>query len=260
MCAVCSRIAAMLSNHRPGREGLGRLGHLCFLPGPHAGPLPAFATAGTRPARDCSNRHRSRNWHDDQQCVFHGVALRRSAIVVDAHMLARLDEVGRPVKSDHSTWETTELPCGNGDGVESVPNRVDATNRLRFVARRACLVDALGNRQQQSRGGPVPAYIVANYTITNPESLEAYGPHSVASIEKHGGEILVADFDSEPMEGEPGHATVVVQFQDKDAARAWYNSADYQSIIDRRLDNSFGIMTLSVHGPSGGFDKPLDMG
>ena len=109
----------------------------------------------------------------------------------------------------------------------------------------------------------MPAYVVANYTITNPESIESYGTHSVASIERHGGEILVADFDSEPMEGEPGHATVVIRFNDKFAAKAWYESADYRSIIDRRLDNSFGIMTLSQSGASGAsfeLEKPPETG
>jgi uncharacterized protein (DUF1330 family) len=66
----------------------------------------------------------------------------------------------------------------------------------------------------------------------------------VHSIESHGGEILVADFESEPLEGEAGHVTVVVRFHDKDAAKAWYHSPDYRKIIDRRLDNSFGVMTL----------------
>jgi uncharacterized protein (DUF1330 family) len=90
----------------------------------------------------------------------------------------------------------------------------------------------------------VPAYIVANYTVTNPEGLESYGPHAAASIEKHGGEILAADFETEAVEGEPGHATVVIQFQDKEGAKAWYRSQEYQDVVDRRLDNSFGMMML----------------
>ncbi|MDH3225816.1 MAG: DUF1330 domain-containing protein [Thermoleophilia bacterium] len=48
-----------------------------------------------------------------------------------------------------------------------------------------------------------------------------------------------------PVEGEPGHATVLIRFQDKDLARAWYHSQDYQNFVDRRRDSSFGTMILA---------------
>ena len=107
------------------------------------------------------------------------------------------------------------------------------------------MVHALGlSRQRRPEEVPVSAYVVANYTVTNPEGLESYGPHATASITRHGGEILAADFESEAIEGEPGHATVVIRFPDAASAKAWYSSHDYQKVVDRRLDNSFGMMIL----------------
>ncbi len=89
------------------------------------------------------------------------------------------------------------------------------------------------------------AYMVANYRITDPGSYEAYPPAVVPTLIAHGAEILVADRKSETLEGEPAHVTVVVKFPSKEAARAWYDSAEYQEIIHLRTDNSEGFITLT---------------
>jgi uncharacterized protein (DUF1330 family) len=81
-------------------------------------------------------------------------------------------------------------------------------------------------------------YVVASYRVTNPEAFQQYPPAVIPTILGHGGEILVADFESEVVEGQPPHVTVVVRFDSKKAARAWYESADYQAIKHLRLDNS----------------------
>jgi len=49
------------------------------------------------------------------------------------------------------------------------------------------------------------------------------------------------------IEGEPRPVTVVVRFADKDAARAWYQSDQYQGIVHHRQDNAQGSMVF-VHG------------
>jgi len=60
-----------------------------------------------------------------------------------------------------------------------------------------------------------------------------------------GGEILVADPESEAMDGQPEHVTVVIKFPSKEAARAWYNSAEYQEIVHLRTDNTEGFLALT---------------
>ena len=89
------------------------------------------------------------------------------------------------------------------------------------------------------------AYMVFNYRINNQEAYQPYLAEVLGTLKAHGAEILVADFESEGVEGDPGHVTVVLKFASKEAARAWYQSPEYQEIIGLRLDNSEGIATLS---------------
>ena len=89
------------------------------------------------------------------------------------------------------------------------------------------------------------AYVVANYKITNPEAFEAYPMAAGATVMAHGGEILVADPESEAVEGQPRHMTVILKFPSKDAAHAWYTSEEYVKILHLRTDNTEGTVTLS---------------
>jgi uncharacterized protein (DUF1330 family) len=88
------------------------------------------------------------------------------------------------------------------------------------------------------------AYVVANYQVTNPAGYAAYRLAARASILAHGGEILVADFTTEALEGSPHPVTVVIRFPDREAARAWYTSPDYQRIQQLRVENSEGSLGL----------------
>jgi uncharacterized protein (DUF1330 family) len=89
-------------------------------------------------------------------------------------------------------------------------------------------------------------YFVASYTITNQgaeyaEYLSSVGP----ILEAHGAEGLVVDFDSEPLEGSPGLVTVVLRFPTKAAARACYESPEYQAILHYRTDNIEGLAVIA---------------
>ena len=88
------------------------------------------------------------------------------------------------------------------------------------------------------------AYVVANYRVTNPEGIASYPGLAGPTIMNHGGEILAADRESEVIEGSPAHTTVVLRFESKAAAKAWYDSPDYQQIRHLRTDNSEGFVVL----------------
>jgi uncharacterized protein (DUF1330 family) len=88
------------------------------------------------------------------------------------------------------------------------------------------------------------AYLVFNYAITNPDGYQTYPPAAMPTFGSSGVEILVADYASEPIEGSPGHVTVVLRFESKDAARAWYESDSYQAIKHLRTDNTEGVTVL----------------
>ena len=88
-------------------------------------------------------------------------------------------------------------------------------------------------------------YLIANYRITNPEAYRAYPPAVMPTLMAHGAEVLVADYDSDPVAGEPASVTIVIKFPSKEAARAWYDPPEYQEIVGLRTDNSKGILVLA---------------
>ncbi|MDG2091602.1 MAG: DUF1330 domain-containing protein [Gammaproteobacteria bacterium] len=89
------------------------------------------------------------------------------------------------------------------------------------------------------------AYLIANYTITNPEVYQTYPPAVGPTLAAFGGEVLAADSESEVMEGTPGHMSVVLKFPSKEDARAWYNSPEYQAVIHLRTDNTEGFLLFA---------------
>ena len=88
-------------------------------------------------------------------------------------------------------------------------------------------------------------YFVANYTITNQAEYKEYIAAVGPILEAHGAENIVIDRDSELLEGSPGQVTVVLRFASKAAARAWYESPEYQAIIHLRTDNIEGIGVIA---------------
>ena len=89
------------------------------------------------------------------------------------------------------------------------------------------------------------AYLIANYRITNPEAYAAYPPAVVPTLLAHDAEVLVADYESEVVEGQASGVTIVVKFPTKKAARTWYNSSEYQEIVHSRIDNSEGFVLFA---------------
>ena len=91
----------------------------------------------------------------------------------------------------------------------------------------------------------MPAYLIADIEVTNPEGFKKYQEAVPATIEKHGGKYMVRGGDVEPMEGEwAPKRMVVLEFPNRTTLKKWYNSADYQNIIKDRTDNSLGNMVF----------------
>lgn len=89
------------------------------------------------------------------------------------------------------------------------------------------------------------AYLVGNFKVTNVDGFTEYRNLVGKTIADHGGEYVVADAKSVPMEGDPAHLSVVLKFPDMDALKGWYDSPEYQEILPLRLDNSEGIVTFA---------------
>lgn len=89
------------------------------------------------------------------------------------------------------------------------------------------------------------AYLVANFKLTEPAGYGAYVSAVLPTLEAHDAEILVADYESEVLEGEAGSVTVVIKFVSDEALTAWYESPEYQKIIHLRTDNTEGILVAA---------------
>ncbi len=88
-------------------------------------------------------------------------------------------------------------------------------------------------------------YFVANYTITNQAEYKEYLAVVGPILKAHGAENIVVDRDSEPLEGSAGRVTIVLRFATKAAAKAWYQSLEYQAISHLRTDNTEGIGVIA---------------
>jgi len=90
------------------------------------------------------------------------------------------------------------------------------------------------------------AYFIAQYVVHNPELYREYQKDAGPSIQAAGGELVVFDAGAEVVEGSPpGPQTVILKFEDSEAARAWYDSPDYQAIVGKRLDATEGFAVIS---------------
>jgi uncharacterized protein (DUF1330 family) len=81
-------------------------------------------------------------------------------------------------------------------------------------------------------------YVIASYDIRDPKDYEGYVPAVVPLLQKHGAEILVADFAAQGVEGPARGVNVVLRFKSEEAARNWYNDPAYAPVKQIRLDST----------------------
>jgi uncharacterized protein (DUF1330 family) len=96
------------------------------------------------------------------------------------------------------------------------------------------------------------AYVIANVDVHDPEAYEAYRCRTRETIELHGGRFIVRGGDIEVLEGDPKvRRLVIIEFADREAARRWYDSPEYQEIIPLRTVASDGALFI-VEGSADG--------
>ncbi len=86
------------------------------------------------------------------------------------------------------------------------------------------------------------AYFIVSYDITDAEAYAQYPPGVIPLLEKHGAEILVADYEARTVEGEPRGVNVVLRFESEEAAMNWYNDPEYGPVKQLRLDTTTNTM------------------
>jgi uncharacterized protein (DUF1330 family) len=91
----------------------------------------------------------------------------------------------------------------------------------------------------------VSAYLVFHNRVHNREQVQAYLAKAIETLAAHQHEVLVLDEDSQAVEGPlEWPRTVIVKFDSRAAAMAWYNSPEYQEILPMRLGATEGFAVL----------------
>ncbi len=83
-----------------------------------------------------------------------------------------------------------------------------------------------------------PHYFVASYNVTDGEAYQTYVQQVIPLLQKHNGEVLVADYEAKPLEGSPNTVMIVLRFPDEQTANAWYNDPAYEPVKKIRLDST----------------------
>ena len=92
---------------------------------------------------------------------------------------------------------------------------------------------------------PRPAFIVAKLTITDEDTYGTYRAGFGAVFQEFGGEIVAASGAPTVLEGNwDATTTVIIRFDSRAEALAWYNSDGYQELIRIRQSASTGEMIL----------------
>ena len=93
------------------------------------------------------------------------------------------------------------------------------------------------------------AYIIAKIQIKDREAYARYEEGFMSIFEKYEGELLTVDEAPTVLEGSwPETRTVIARFKDKETALKWYESEEYQEIVQYRLHSSTAdiIITQSI--------------
>ena len=75
----------------------------------------------------------------------------------------------------------------------------------------------------------MPAYVIADVTVTDPPAMEEYRKHVPATLAKYGGRFLVRGGAHQTVEGDWKPARlVVIEFPSLADAQRWYDSEEYR--------------------------------
>jgi len=81
----------------------------------------------------------------------------------------------------------------------------------------------------------MPAYVVAQVKISNPDAMGSYASQVTAVTESYGGRYLWAGPGVENLEGDwHPDGLAIIEFPSHADARRWYESAEYGPLIPLR--------------------------
>jgi uncharacterized protein (DUF1330 family) len=98
----------------------------------------------------------------------------------------------------------------------------------------------------------MPAFLIAEHIITDAAKFDEYRIKVGPMIAKHGGRYLTKGGSHKLPEG--GHwspeRVVIIEFPDIQSLNAWYNSPEYQPLIELRKTCTSDLdMLITLEGP-----------
>jgi uncharacterized protein (DUF1330 family) len=101
-------------------------------------------------------------------------------------------------------------------------------------------------KSKQPRSFSMSAYLFVEFTVKDPEIYrERYAPIAGQTAKEHGGEVIAAG-NWEVLHGEGSLTSgALVRSTDRETALGWYNSPEYQQLIDVRsvaMDARFRLL------------------
>jgi uncharacterized protein (DUF1330 family) len=94
----------------------------------------------------------------------------------------------------------------------------------------------------------VPAYIIVETDITDPEQYEQYKAASPGAVAAGGGRFVVRGGELAVLEGDwKPKRLVVLEFENLEAAKAFYDSPEYQAAIKLR-EGAASLNMVAVEG------------
>jgi uncharacterized protein (DUF1330 family) len=105
------------------------------------------------------------------------------------------------------------------------------------------------NRKERT----MSVYLIASYDIKDPKLYENYVPGVGPLLQKHGAEVLVADYEAKTLEGQGRGVIILLKFESEEAVMNWYNDPDYAPVKKIRIDstkNTTAILAKEFVPPS----------
>jgi uncharacterized protein (DUF1330 family) len=94
----------------------------------------------------------------------------------------------------------------------------------------------------------MPAYIIVEADVTDPEQYEQYKAASPGAVAAGGGRFIVRGGETVTLEGDwQPKRIVVLEFPDLEAAKRFYDSQDYQDAIKLR-EGAANFKMVAVEG------------
>ena len=94
----------------------------------------------------------------------------------------------------------------------------------------------------------MPAYMVVQATVTNPDQFAGYLERIPAMVEKYGGRYRTEGGEVETLEGEWGYqALIIVEYPSMDQARTMWHSDEYKELKKLR-EGAVDVTVLLADG------------